>query len=123
VGRHLLDGAIVYVAVQLVNGDVPIAVKIGFSCGQPFNKRPGEHRPRSFADDVVSFEGILGRVGRGKHDPLLALEFLKSVYLTASFGDATGWEGSTVAAVEYEYLLPRRAGLHGRVDLLRRQWP
>jgi hypothetical protein len=32
---HLLDDAIVYVAVQLVNGDVPVAVKIGFPVVNP----------------------------------------------------------------------------------------
>lgn len=29
--RHLLDDAVMYVAVQLINGDIAVAVEIGFS--------------------------------------------------------------------------------------------
>jgi hypothetical protein len=118
---HLLHDAVVHVAVELVDGDVSVAVEVGGPLAEPFDEVPGEHRLRRAPVHPVALERVLRRVRRREHGPARALQLLERVDIGVGLDPAAGRERAAVAAVEHDDLLPRRAALQGVVELLGRQ--
>jgi hypothetical protein len=119
--RHLGDDTVMDPAVELVEGDVAVAVHITGAGTDRLDEVPGEHRPGAGARDRVALEGVLGRVRRCQHHAALALELLQCVDGGIALRGVARREGAAVAAVEDQHLAAGGAGVHRVADVRGRQ--
>ncbi|MEV4320234.1 hypothetical protein [Actinocrispum sp. NPDC049592] len=59
------------IAVQLVEGDIPVAVLVGAAVTQPGDQVAGEGH---LAARLVALERVLGGIRGGEHGPAAAVE-------------------------------------------------